>query len=101
MGAADQQGTILGDVETLIAKDMPSWFTDAVALALSTGPALFVLLDSVTTDPAIAAPYVETLLGLVVALVKDLANHVPEAQARAQFDSAVADMLSELKFGKK
>ena len=95
------QGTIVGDIESLVAKDMPPWFTDAEGLAIATGPALFALIEGVNTDPMIAAPYIETLLGLVIALVKDLANKVPEAQAKAQFDAAVADMLSQLKFGAK
>jgi hypothetical protein len=90
---------IITDIEDAIKGDVPAWFVDAFGMAVAIGPKLFVELAGVEADPLISIPYVRRLMALLGTLFEDLAARKPEADAKAAFDAAAADMIEDLRFG--
>jgi hypothetical protein len=91
-------GGLLGD---LLGGPHEPWI-DILTDVLVTGlPMVLGVLDGQTTALEIAAPAVKALLQLGENVIEDLLAQKSVSDTRKTFDDALADLLSELKFGPK
>jgi hypothetical protein len=101
MTVIDDDGTLVGEIASLLKGDVPAWCTLPLELVAGAMPAVLGLLAGQETAEEIAAPYLRTLFGLGLTVLEDLIAHKPTADVRKAFDDGVGDLLETMRFGEK
>lgn len=97
----DDDGTLIGEIASVIEGDAPAWATLPLELVAGALPVLMGLLAGNETAEEIAAPYLRTLFGLGLTALEDVIAKKPAATVRKAFDDAVGNLLEDVRFGQQ
>jgi hypothetical protein len=95
----EQEGTIVGDVEELLAGKVPSYLLVILDLAKQGFSSVMGKLAQGETAEEIAAPYALQVFGFLELALKDALAKKDIAQVRADFDKRILSIVEDIELG--